>query len=285
MQIIDKIPKLKPRAVDAHKGDFGKVLIVAGSLGMSGAAALAGRGALRSGAGLVRIAVPESILPIVASLDPCYTTIPLPEDAAGRISAAAVPKILNAVAENDAVAFGPGVGTSTDLRSILDKLGDQEALRIVIDADGLNNLAGLGDWPARTRANLILTPHPGEMKRLWRSLIREPMPPNRQDQATEFARRTGAIVVLKGAGTVVTDGEKVYTNKTGNPGMATAGSGDVLTGMITALIAQGMSNLEAAILAVYTHGKAADIAAQTTTQTSLIATDIIETLPKAWPQP
>jgi len=285
MQIIDKIPKLKPRAVDAHKGDFGRVLIVAGSLGMSGAAALAGRSALRSGAGLVRIAVPESVLPIVASIDPCYTTILLPEDAAGRISAEAVPAILSAIEENDAIAFGPGIGTSTDLRSILEKLCDQEALRIVIDADGLNNLAGLGDWPARTRANLILTPHPGEMKKLWRSLIREPMPPNRQDQATEFARRTGAIVVLKGAGTVVTDGEKVYTNKTGNPGMATAGSGDVLTGMITALIAQGMSNLEAAILAVHVHGKAADIAAQTTTQTALIATDIIETLPKAWPQP
>lgn len=285
MQIIETIAKLNPRPVDAHKGDFGKILIVAGSLGMSGAAALAGKSALRSGAGLVRIATPESILRIVASIDPCYTTISLPEDAGGRISVAAVPKILDAVEENDALAFGPGVGTSSDLRSILENLLAQEALRIVIDADGLNNLAALGDWPARTKANLILTPHPGEMRRLWPPLIREPMPSNRQDQATQFAKRTGAIVALKGAGTVVTDGEKVYTNKTGNPGMATAGSGDVLTGMITALIAQGIDNFEAAILAVYTHGKAADIAAETTTQTSLIATDIIEALPKAWPQP
>jgi NAD(P)H-hydrate epimerase len=108
------------------------------------------------------------------------------------------------------------------------------------------------------------------------------MPTDRQDQAIQFSQRSGAIVVLKGAGTIVTDGEKVYTNTTGNPGMATAGSGDVLTGMITALIAQGMDNLEAAILAVYAHGKAADIAAETKTQTSLIATDIIEALPKTW---
>ncbi|MHC4744199.1 MAG: NAD(P)H-hydrate dehydratase [Planctomycetota bacterium] len=283
MQAIDTIPNLKPRTADAHKGDFGKILIVAGSVGMSGAAALAGKSALRSGAGLVRIATPESILRVVASIDPCYTTIPLPEDAAGRISVAAVPKILNAVEENDALAFGPGVGTSSDLRSILENLIAQEALRIVIDADGLNNLAALGDWPARTKANLILTPHPGEMIRLWAPLIREPMPTNRQDQATQFAQRTGAIVVLKGAGTVVTDGEKVYTNKTGNPGMATAGSGDVLTGMITALIGQGMDSLEATILAVHTHGKAADIAVEAITQTSLIATDIIEYLSQAWP--
>jgi len=285
MQVIDTIPSLKPRAVSAHKGDFGKVLIVAGSLGMSGAAALAGRSALRSGAGLVRVAVPKSVLPIVASIEPCYTTIPLPEDASGRISAAAVSTILDAVEENDAIAFGPGIGISGDLRNVLEKLLGLDGVRIVVDADGLNNLAAMGDWPARTKASLILTPHPGELKRLWVALIREPIPANRQDQAIQFAQRSGTIVVLKGAGTIVTDGERVFTNATGNPGMATAGSGDVLTGMITALIGQGMDSFEAAILAVYTHGKAADIAAETKTQTSLIATDIIEALPKVWPQP
>lgn len=283
MQIIDTIPKLKPRPIDAHKGDFGKVLIVAGSLGMSGAAALAGRSALRGGAGLVRVAIPKSILPIVASIEPCYTTIPLPEDEAGRISAQATAQILNAAADNDATAFGPGIGTSTDLRAVLETLLDQEGLNLIIDADGLNNLAALGDWPDKLKANLILTPHPGEMRRLWSPLIREPMPPERQDQAVRLARRTGAIVVLKGAGTIVTDGERIYTNKTGNPGMATAGSGDVLTGIITALIAQGLSNLEAAILAVHVHGRAGDIAAEALTQTSLIATDIIQYLPQAWP--
>jgi len=283
MQIIGTVPKLKPRAVAAHKGDFGKVLIVAGSLGMSGAAALAGRSALRSGAGLVRVATPKSILPIVASIEPCYTAIPLPEDKAGRISAQAAAQILNAAADNNATAFGPGIGVSTDLRTVLARLIEQEGLNLIIDADGLNNLAALADWPAKLKANLILTPHPGEMKRLWPALIREPMPQERQDQAVEFARRTKAVVVLKGAGTVVTDGERVYTNKTGNPGMATAGAGDVLTGIITALVAQGLSSLDAAILAVYVHGRAGDIAAKALTQTSLIATDIIDHLPQAWP--
>jgi len=283
MQIIENIPKLKPRPVDAHKGDFGKVLIVAGSLGMSGAAALAGRSALRSGAGLVRIATPKSILPIVAAIDPCYTTIPLPEDDAGRISAKATAQIINAAAENDATAFGPGIGTSTDLRTVLAQLIEQDGLNLIIDADGLNNLAALGDWPEKAKANLILTPHPGEMKRLWSPLIRQPIPQDRRDQAVAFAQRTSATLMLKGAGTVVTDGDKVYTNKTGNPGMATAGSGDVLTGIITALKAQGLDALEAAILAVYVHGKAGDIAAKNKTQTSLTATDIIDNLPKAWP--
>jgi len=281
--LIETVPKLKPRPIDAHKGDFGKVLIVAGSLGMSGAAALAGKAALRSGAGLVRIATPKSILSIVAAIDPCYTIIPLPEDDAGRISAQAAAQILNAAAENDVTAFGPGIGTTTDLRNVLAQLIDQEGLNLIIDADGLNNLAALGDWPEKAKANLILTPHPGEMKRLWSPLIREPIPQDRQDQATIFAQRTSTILILKGAGTVVTDGDKVYTNKTGNPGMATAGSGDVLTGIITALKAQGLDALEAAILAVHTHGRAADIAAKKITQTSLTATDIIQNLPKAWP--
>jgi len=283
MQLIETIPKLKPRPIDAHKGDFGKVLIVAGSLGMSGAAALAGKAALRSGAGLVRIATPKSILPIVAAIDPCYTTIPLPEDDAGRISAKAAAQIINAAAQNDATAVGPGIGTTTDLRNVLETLLAQDGLNLIIDADGLNNLANLGDWPDKAKANIILTPHPGEIKRLWSPLIREQIPQDRQNQAVTLAQRTNAIVVLKGAGTVVTDGDKVYTNKTGNPGMATAGSGDVLTGIITALIAQGLDALEAAILAVHTHGQAGDIAAKTKTQTSLTATDIIQNLPKAWP--
>jgi len=283
MQLIETIPKLKPRPIDAHKGDFGKVLIVAGSLGMSGAAALAGKAALRSGAGLVRIATPKSILPIVAAIDPCYTTIPLPEDDAGRISAKAAAQIINAAAQNDATAVGPGIGTTTDLRNVLETLLAQDGLNLIIDADGLNNLANLGDWPDKAKANIILTPHPGEIKRLWSPLIREQIPQDRQNQAVTLAQRTNAIVVLKGAGTVVTDGDKVYTNKTGNPGMATAGSGDVLTGIITALIAQGLDALEAAILAVHTHGQAGDIAAKTKNQTSLTATDIIQNLPKAWP--
>ena len=281
MQIVNSIPKLKSRAIDAHKGDFGKVCIIAGSLGMSGAAALAGRAALRAGAGLVRVATPKSVLPIVASIEPCFTTIALPEDTAGRISVKAINTILEAVVENDAVAFGPGVGISGALRSVLEVLLEQQQLRLLIDADGLNNLAGIRDWPARLNAKLILTPHLGEMKRLWSGLFREQLLADRQEQAAKLARQTRTVVVLKGAGTVVSDGERVYVNKTGNPGMATAGSGDVLTGVITALVGQGLSDFDAAVLGVYVHGLAGDIAAGKVGQVSLITTDIIDSLSDA----
>jgi len=282
MQIIDTIPKLKPRAVDAHKGDFGKVCIIAGSTGMSGAAALAGRSALRGGSGLVRVATPKSVLPIVASIEPSFTTIALPEDSQGRISTKAINLILEAAGQNDCLAFGPGLGTSGALRSILETLLKQEKLRLIIDADGLNNLAGIKDWPLKLKASLILTPHPGEMKRLWSALLREPLPPDRQEQAVQLAKHTKTVVALKGAATVVTDGKKVYINKTGNPGMATAGSGDVLTGIITALAGQGLSDFDAVVLGVYIHGLAGDIATESLGQISLIATDIIDALPEAF---
>jgi ADP-dependent NAD(P)H-hydrate dehydratase len=282
MQIVDSIPKLQPRPAEAHKGNFGKVCIVAGSVGMSGAAALAGRAALRAGAGLVRVATPKSVLPIVASIEPSFTTVPLLEDKHGRISAKAINAILDTAGENDAMAFGPGVGVSGELRSLLRALLEQQSLRLLIDADGLNNLARMGDWAAKRKAQLILTPHPGEMKRLWSGLYREELPPDRQEQAATLARRTGGVVALKGAGTVVTDGERVYTNRTGNPGMATGGTGDVLTGVITALMGQGLNDFDAAVLGVYVHGLAGDIAAEKVGQVSLMATDVIETLSDAF---
>ncbi len=282
MQLIESIPKLRPRAVDAHKGDFGKVCIIAGSTGMSGAATLAGRAALRAGAGLVRVATPKSVLPIVASIEPSFTTIALPEDNLGRISAKAINPILEALSENDVAAFGPGVGISGALRSVLEALLEQDQLRLIIDADGLNNLAGIKDWPTGLKANLVLTPHPGEMKRLWSGLFREPLPSDRQQQAVQLAQQTKTVVALKGAGTVVTDGDKVYINKTGNPGMATAGSGDVLTGVITALAGQGLSDFDAAVLGVYIHGLAGDIAAEKIGQVSLMTTDIIQALSDAF---
>ncbi|MBN2455626.1 MAG: NAD(P)H-hydrate dehydratase [Sedimentisphaerales bacterium] len=282
MKVIDKIPKLSTRPADAHKGNFGKVCIIAGSFGMSGAAALAGRAALRAGAGLVRVATPKSVLAIVASIEPSFTTIALPEDAAGLISARALNIILDAVNDNDCVAFGPGIGVSPALRSVLMSLLGQEKLRLLIDADGLNNLAKIKGWPVRLKAELILTPHPGELKRLWSGLFREPVSAKRQNQAAKLAQHTNSTVVLKGAGTVVTDGQKIYINNTGNPGMATAGSGDVLTGVITALMGQGLNNFDAAVLGVYVHGLAGDIASERTGQVSLIATDIIQALPDAF---
>ena len=288
MEIVREVPKLPPRPVEGHKGTFGRVLVVAGSIGMTGAAALVGRAALRAGAGLVRVATAKSALPVVASIEPSYTTLPLPEDAAGRISSKAVNAILDAAEESNVVAIGPGIGQSTGLRAIVEALIQEEGLRLLIDGDGLNNLSQLAGWPKKREADLVLTPHPGEMKRLWSGLFREEMPKDRQQTATQMAQITQAVVVLKGAGTVVTDGQRVYVNTTGNPGMGTGGAGDVLTGVISALMGQGVGAnnhsplLDATILGVYVHGLAGDIAAARLGQISLIATDIVDALPEAF---
>lgn len=282
METVNAIPKLPPRPLEGHKGTFGRVLVIAGSVGMTGAAALAGRAALRAGSGLVRVATSKSALPVVAALEPCYTTLPLAEDSEGRVSGRALNAILNAVPENDAVAVGPGMGQSAGLRSVIEALLQQEGLRLLIDGDGLNNLSRLSGWPKKCKADVILTPHPGEMKRLWSGLFREEMPKDRQEIAGRMAQEIGAVVALKGAGTVVTDGSQVYVNTTGNPGMATAGSGDVLTGVITALLGQNLNRLDATILGVYIHGLAGDIASNRLGQISLMATDIIDALPEAF---
>ncbi len=282
METLTAVPKLPPRPTEGHKGTFGRVLIVAGSVGMTGAAALAGRSALRAGAGLVRVATSRSALPVVTAIEPCYTTLPLAEDNDGRVSAKALSTILDAAQDNDVVAIGPGMGQSPGLRSILDALIQQEGLRLLIDGDGLNNLGKIAGWPSRRKARIVLTPHPGEMRRLWSGLFREEIPSDRQATAARAAQTAGAVVALKGAGTVVTDGDRLYVNTTGNPGMATAGSGDVLTGVIAALMGQGLSDLDATILGVYLHGLAGDIAATRLGQISLMATDIAEALPQAF---
>ncbi len=285
MRTITQIPELQSRPVDGHKGLFGKILIVGGSVGFSGAPALAGRAALRSGAGLVCVAVPGSTLPIVASLEPCYTTIPLAEDADGKIASDTAGILADHAKQNDVVAFGPGIGVSAGVKDVLLHLLGIESLKIVIDADGLNTLAlcgGAGGWVEKKKASVILTPHPGEMQRLWKSLFRGKMPEDRAEQAAKLAEQTGTTVVLKGAGTVVADGKKVYVNTTGNAGMATAGAGDVLTGVIAALAGQNLNLMDAAVAGVYIHGLAGDLAAKEKGQISLIATDIIDFLPAAF---
>lgn len=282
MQEVTNIPELVTRKADSHKGDFGKVCIIGGSLGMSGAAALMGMAALKSGAGLVRLGVAKSILPVVAAIDPCYTTFPLAEDKDGRISARAMNTILNVIPDNDVVAVGPGLGVSKDLQKIMECLINQQGLKIVIDADGLNNLSKISNWPDLLKAEAVLTPHPGEMMRLWKQLFREGLPEDRRVQAEMLAQRTGTVVVLKGAATVVCDGKSIYVNNTGNPGMATSGTGDVLTGVISALIGQGMDNFDAAVLGVYLHGKAGDISADKLGPISMTAKDVMENLSNAF---
>jgi ADP-dependent NAD(P)H-hydrate dehydratase len=285
MKKITQIPVIAPRPADGHKGTFGKILIVGGSMGFSGAPALAGKAALRSGAGLVRVAVPQSILPIVAAIEPCYTTIPLAEDTDGRISSDAAGNLAQQAKQNDVIAFGPGVGIGAGIKDVLLGLLSMDNLRLVIDADGLNTLAlcgGAHGWVEKKKASIILTPHPGEMERLWKSLFRGKMPGDRIAQAVKLSEHTGSVVVLKGDATVVADSQKVYVNNTGNVGMATAGAGDVLTGVIAALNCQGLSPMDAAICGVYLHGCAGDLGVKEKGKISLIATDIIDFLPAAF---
>lgn len=279
MQTITTVPILPPRPNDGHKGTFGKVLIIAGSMGFSGAATLSGQAALRGGAGLVRLAVPRSILPIVAAIEPCYTTIPLPEDENGQITPKAITVLLPHLADNDIVAVGPGLGQGRGAKELLAVLISRPDLKLVIDADGLNVLAKSSEWVGSRKASIILTPHPGEMKRLWENSFREPMPADRKELTIRFASKSGCVVVLKGAGTVVADSSRVYVNTTGNPGMATGGAGDVLTGLIAALNGQGLSLFDASVLGVYLHGLAGDLAAQVYSQVALVATDILRYLP------
>lgn len=282
MRQVTEGPALKPRPAESHKGMFGKLLLIGGSFGFSGAMAMVGRSALRSGAGLVRLAVPRSVLPIVASLDPCYTSLALGEDANGQMDFTAIRTLSGHLADNDVLAFGPGAGTGAGVKETLLHLIGQAGVRMVIDADGLNVLAASGDWTVGRKASLVLTPHPGEMGRLWKGLFREGLPEDRVEQAGRLAERVGGVIVLKGARTVVSDGRRYYVNTTGNPGMATAGAGDVLTGVLAAAMGQGLEDFEAAVLAVYRHGLAGDLAAEKKGQIGLIATDIIDFLPEAF---
>lgn len=305
---IHRVPVLLPRAADAHKGTFGRVLIVGGSVGMAGAPALAGLAALRSGAGLATIAVPESVQPSVAIMCPCATTVPLPETRDGRIDPPAAERRLKKLgllgvppdgARPDVVAIGPGVGRGPatygtqfwQLIEAIRRLG----VPAVIDADALNlapqgGLEAAKGWQHFDHARTVITPHPGELARLLETSIAQ-IQADREGHAIRTAQAMRAnsspdgsppVVVLKGAATIVTDGELVYTNNSGNPGMATGGSGDVLTGMIAALIGQGMTPFDAAIAGVYFHGLAGDLAAKRLGQVSMIATDIIDALPEAF---
>lgn len=283
LQMNLTLPELPSRPDDSHKGSFGSVLIVAGSRGMSGAAALAGLGALRGGAGLVTVAVPRSIQPTVAAIEPSYLTLPLEEDDAGRIDRTAAAEILSAARRATAVAIGPGWGRSPNLGELAQLLCSEIDKPLVVDADALNVLAASsGVLPAATgSAPRIVTPHPGEFSRLS-GADRKTVQEDREAQAAEFALKHKLVVVLKGQGTVITDGERAAINTTGNSGMATGGTGDVLTGLIAALLAQGMSAFDAAHLAAHLHGLAGDLAAADFGKPGMIASDIPCYLGRAW---
>ena len=288
---VKDIRKLPLRSADSHKGTFGRVLVVGGSRGMVGAVALAANAALRGGAGLVTFATPRTIQLTVASMCPCATSVPLNCEEDGTLKASSVRQMLEEARKADVLAVGPGIGTGGDRQALVRAaLGQSKPL--VLDADALNNLSDIDDWPALRKCPLVLTPHPGEFARLAGRQV-EDIQADREKAAVSAAREWGdpftegvppLVCALKGAGTVVTDGRRVYVNKTGNPGMATGGSGDILTGLLAALIAQGLDPFNAACLAVLSHGRAGDLAAQQLGQVSLIASDLLDYLPAAMRQ-
>ena len=278
-QESEGLPILPPRSRESHKGDFGLALIVGGSRGMAGAAALAGMAALRGGAGLVRLAVPEVVLDSVAAFEPSYMTIPLPCDAAGRITAAALEHIAELARPATVVALGPGVGRSAELDQLIGRLYREMPKPMVVDADALNALSTQHEILPQHNGPRILTPHPGEFARL----VGEKLDGDaRQSAAADLAARCDAVIVLKGHGTLITDGKRTATNATGNPGMATGGSGDVLTGLIAALACQGLEPFDAARLGAHLHGLAGDIAEAELGEVSTIASDLVHFLPDAF---
>jgi NAD(P)H-hydrate epimerase len=247
---------------------------------MSGAIALAGMATLRGGAGLVQLAVPDACLDTVASFEPSYMTLPLACDRAGRIAIAAKDTISQFAGDSTCLACGPGLGRTDELTELVAWMYQSLEQPIVFDADALNALAAHSRRLADPGGPRIVTPHPGEFRRLIAD--GKPPPDELPARAVELAAQHGIIVVLKGHHTLITDGQRQARNTTGNPGMATGGSGDVLTGLITALVCQGLDAFEAAQLAVHIHGLAGDLAAEELGQVPLMASDLIRYLPGAF---
>ena len=277
--MIDDLP-LPHRPNDAHKGTFGRVLVVGGSVGMSGAVCLAASAALRGGAGLVTAAVPQSIQSVVAGFEPSYMTVGLPADehgALGRVEA-----VEGLLAGKSAVVVGPGLGQTREAADLVLAILKQSPCPVVLDADALNLVAEYEILRSVPRNQpLIVTPHPGEFSRLTGQSI-SAIQASREQSARDYAVQHEVTVVLKGAGTIVTDGVRVYKNTAGNAGMATGGTGDVLAGLLAAQVAVGLEPMQAASLAVYVHGLAGDLAAAEFSEPGLIASDVLRCIGAAW---
>ena len=257
-----------------HKGNFGKLLLLCGSRGYTGAAFFAAMGALRSGAGLVFLGVPESIYGIEAVKLNEPVIFPLP-DAGGRLSADAVPEILTRLPQMDAVLVGPGLGQSEGTLAVVRAVLEKAECPVVVDADGINVLSAHRDLLRGRKLPTILTPHDGEFARLG-GVIGE----DRMAAAAALAEELGCVILLKGHETCITDGTDGYINPTGNPGMAVGGSGDVLAGVITALLGAGLPPLEAAACGAWLHGAAGDRCAAELGQYGMLPTDMLGALPR-----
>lgn len=257
-----------------HKGTFGKILLLCGSRGFTGAAYFAAMGALRSGAGLVYLGVPESIYAIEAVKLNEPVVFPLP-DRDGKLCAEAIPEILNRLPHMDAVLVGCGLGQSVDTLAVVKAVLEHAECPVVLDADGINVLSAHKDILRGRNRSTILTPHDGEFARLGGCIGQD-----RMGAAKEMANDLGCIVLLKGHETCITDGTVDYLNKTGNPGMAVGGSGDVLAGIIVSLIGQGLAPLEAAASGAWLHGAAGDLCADEIGQYGMLPTDMLAALPR-----
>ena len=287
---IKKLPVFTPRINDTHKGSYGRVLVLAGSPGMTGAAYLCSKAALRSGAGIVTLGIPESLNPVMEMKLTCVMTHPLPETKASTLSNKGRKEILKLCESHDVVALGPGLSQQPETKDLILWLIKTIALTMVIDADGLNALADNVNVLHKIKKNVVLTPHPGEMSRLKNIGSAKDVQKERLNTAAQFVQsiqeklgdEKKIVLVLKGDKTIVADYGKAYVNRTGNPGMATAGAGDVLTGIIVSLIGQGFDVFDASQLGVYIHGLAGDIAAKKKGEVSMIASDIIDCLPDAF---
>lgn len=278
------IQGLPPRPADSHKSDYGKILLIGGSTGMAGSISLSAMAALRSGAGLLKVAVPASIANVVAGFNPCYMTVPL-ADRDGVVAEAAAGLVSQHLRWANVVGIGPGLGQSKFLQQLVVRMYRDFERPMIVDADAINGLAVSKHDLSDHAGPRILTPHAGEFARMVEreGLARE----EAESAAKELAALAGVTLVLKGNRTLVTDGHRHYHNTTGNPGMATEGCGDVLTGMIAALTGQtvhSLSPIDATILGVHLHGLAGDHAAQRLGETSLTAADIVEALPAAFAQ-
>lgn len=280
---ISILKKLIHRKKETHKGHYGHLLIVAGSRSMTGAAILCAQSALRSGAGLVTVAVPGSIHPIVAAHVIEAMTLPLPETEKGSMNENAIQQILSYIKSRkiNSIVLGPGLGMDIKCRMAVLGIINHVECPGVIDADGLNQLTGNLNILKRSSAEWIMTPHPGELSRL---LNKSPaaIQKDRIQCSLRAARESGAVCILKGHRSVITDGKKTVTNQTGNPGMATAGSGDVLSGIIGGFLAQGLKPFDAAQWGSFIHGLAGDCAAQERSEPALIARDIVEFISHAF---
>lgn len=269
----DVLNILPDRKADSHKGDYGKILLLCGSVGYTGAAALAAMGALRSGAGLVYLGVPESIYAIEAAKLTEAIVFPL-SDEDGKLSFQAIPRIRKYIQTVDAVLIGCGLGISTGTMAVLDAVLREFKGPVVVDADGITMLASCTEILKERQYPTILTPHEGEFRRLNIAESEE-----RLTGAMIAAKELGCIVLRKGHETVVTDGKEFYINPTGNPGMAVGGSGDVLSGIIVSFLGQKIPPLEAAACAAWLHGAAGDRCAQNLGQYAMLPTDILRELP------